>query len=451
MSHFSVLVITKKHPLDDDHKELAEALVPFHEFECTGRNDEHICELNVTEDTRNDYEGGKRTYLVDPDGNRHDPYAEEFYREPTKEESDGRYSFSSDVGCLWGFTNTTRNKVRFVPDGWAEKDFPHPEVMTFAEYCRWADIDTVPADGEIDSEDKHKFHFAMLNDKGEVLKIIKRTNVDKWKFVSSDGKCVGTSKGKLLPKDVVDKRTEVSEGEYRVTYHLVNQDGAELKRICIGGSQWDWWTIGGRYTNKFVSKDGVHSDSIQCEDLDMDEMLRRNKADNETVWHEAEKEYHRFPSIANGKILSFEEHLFHFYKLYDEITASPPLVDGRPLPFYEYASQVNKEYDEFMEQSKNQGDLVADYTSKDRICTFPFEMIYGIGRKCPTKELLVAGTVALSCFAFVKDGEWHERGDMGWFACVSDKKESDAWQAEVDAMIAALEPDDWITCVDCHI
>jgi hypothetical protein len=389
-------------------------------------------------------------YLVNPDGFKYDPYAGEFYREPTEEELDSKYDIN-EKRCLWGYTEATRNKIRFVPDGWVEKDFPYPEVMTFAEYCEYVEINTVLLGGEIDPEGKHKFHFAMLDDKGEVIKVIKRTNIDKWKFVSSDGKCVGTSKGELLPGNIVDKRTEVSEGVYQATYHLVNGDGAELKRIRIGGSRWDWWSIGGRYADKFVSKDGLSGDFVQCNDLDKDEMLRRNKAHNEEIWHAAEQEYQRFPSIANGIILSFEEHLAHFDRLYNEITVLPPIVDGKPLPFHEYASQVNKEYDAFMEQSKDQGNLVADYTSKDRICTFPFEMVYGIGRKSLTKELYVADTHWLTCFAYIRNGEWHERGDMGWFAYVSDEKEANAWQAEVEAMIASLEPDDWITCVDCHI
>jgi hypothetical protein len=46
MSHFTVLVI-------GDNPE--EQLAPYHEFECTGLDDEHIIEIDITEDTKEDY------------------------------------------------------------------------------------------------------------------------------------------------------------------------------------------------------------------------------------------------------------------------------------------------------------------------------------------------------------------------------------------------------------
>lgn len=34
---------------------------------------------------------------------------------------------------------------------------------------------------------------------------------------------------------------------------------------------------------------------------------------------------------------------------------------------------------------------------------------------------------AIATFAVVKDGEWHERGNIGWFGMVSDEKNKDDW------------------------
>lgn len=36
------------------------------------------------------------------------------------------------------------------------------------------------------------------------------------------------------------------------------------------------------------------------------------------------------------------------------------------------------------------------------------------------------------------DGYWHERGEMGWFACVSNEKDKDAWDEEVKTYIKHL-------------
>lgn len=55
-------------------------------------------------------------------------------------------------------------------------------------------------------------------------------------------------------------------------------------------------------------------------------------------------------------------------------------------------------------------------------------------------------------FAFLgTDGEWHERGRMGWFGMVSDEQESDTWDAKLKELIEAVEADDWLVVVDVHI
>ena len=54
-------------------------------------------------------------------------------------------------------------------------------------------------------------------------------------------------------------------------------------------------------------------------------------------------------------------------------------------------------------------------------------------------------------FAFVKEGKWYERGEMGWWACVSDEKPMDEWEAEFRRMLITLSEDTLLTLVDCHI
>jgi hypothetical protein len=65
----------------------------------------------------------------------------------------------------------------------------------------------------------------------------------------------------------------------------------------------------------------------------------------------------------------------------------------------------------------------------------------------PVKEL----QAPLSCFALVTpDGEWHERGEMGWFGMVANEKEQDDWEREV-ADILQKHQEDILVGVDCHI
>lgn len=54
-------------------------------------------------------------------------------------------------------------------------------------------------------------------------------------------------------------------------------------------------------------------------------------------------------------------------------------------------------------------------------------------------------------FAIVKEGEWYERGEMGWWALVANEKEKDKWEEEVKALLKDLPADTLLTVVDCHI
>ena len=55
-------------------------------------------------------------------------------------------------------------------------------------------------------------------------------------------------------------------------------------------------------------------------------------------------------------------------------------------------------------------------------------------------------------FAFVTPiGEWHERGEMGWWACVSNGKNIEDWKSEFKEFLDNLDEDTIVTVVDCHI
>lgn len=55
-------------------------------------------------------------------------------------------------------------------------------------------------------------------------------------------------------------------------------------------------------------------------------------------------------------------------------------------------------------------------------------------------------------FAFIMpNGIWHEKGEMGWFAMVSNRKEQDNWEEEFKKAIERLGDDVLVTLVDCHI
>ena len=55
-------------------------------------------------------------------------------------------------------------------------------------------------------------------------------------------------------------------------------------------------------------------------------------------------------------------------------------------------------------------------------------------------------------FCFVdEDGEWYEKGEMGWFAITTNEMAEDTWRATFEEYINTVEDDCLVTVVDFHI
>lgn len=54
-------------------------------------------------------------------------------------------------------------------------------------------------------------------------------------------------------------------------------------------------------------------------------------------------------------------------------------------------------------------------------------------------------------FAVVKDGQWYQKGQMGWFGMSTDNISDEEWDARVLELIKDLPDDTMLTVVDCHI
>ena len=68
-----------------------------------------------------------------------------------------------------------------------------------------------------------------------------------------------------------------------------------------------------------------------------------------------------------------------------------------------------------------------------------------------TKESYIENNKKFSTFAVIKDGKWYEKGEMGWWACVSNEKESSNWGKEFDSLLKSLPEETLLSVYDCHV
>ena len=89
---------------------------------------------------------------------------------------------------------------------------------------------------------------------------------------------------------------------------------------------------------------------------------------------------------------------------------------------------------------------------------------YKVGGRWPGHLPLTGGRVADTAlwgdvdaarltptFAILLNGEWIEKGKMGWWAMVSDEKSDDEWAETFHRVAATIDPAQRVTIVDAHI
>lgn len=54
-------------------------------------------------------------------------------------------------------------------------------------------------------------------------------------------------------------------------------------------------------------------------------------------------------------------------------------------------------------------------------------------------------------YSFLQDGDWHSKGDMGWWGISSNDKKPDAWRQMLADYIDSIPDDHLIVGIDCHI
>jgi hypothetical protein len=173
MSHFTVLVMG-----ENPEKQLA----PYHEFECTGYDDEYVQDIDKTDELRQDYEKHTETRLRAADGSLHSFFddAGNWRPEFSQAETD---ALLGNLGC----------RKQFVPPGYEVVEVPTKDVESFAQFIEgWSGQKVVAFGEQPDTDGEHKYGYVLTDAAGEVVKVIDRTNPNKkWDWHQLGGRWTG--------------------------------------------------------------------------------------------------------------------------------------------------------------------------------------------------------------------------------------------------------------------
>jgi hypothetical protein len=384
MTHFPVMVFGENPK---------QQLAPFHEFECTGINNEYIQDIDETERFQKEYTEDTKTRYKGPDGTLYQSSDNLFYRDPTPEESSKLGSIPGSGWCGpigksytsrdWGDGKGYRVKIHDIPEEYQEVKVPWSDYGTFLEYVDYqTERDHIKEGETLDLEGKHKYGYIIVNTQNEVVKVINRTNPNaKWDWYQIGGRWAG----------------------YFQTYS---------GRVDLTGNP------GLMGANRNYGKPG-YADQARLEEIDFDGMIRTARQKAKDYWEKAHK---------------YTED-FHFEDNFQQLTKELGFKEGKKK-FWDqpFIKAVNKSLGEGEEHFWGPGwpeikeldcplDEYLDKTQYDQILTY----------------------------SYVKDKQWVSKGDMGWWGVSHDKIETSEWQAQFMKHLRLLPGDTLVTLVDCHI
>lgn len=214
-------------------------------------------------------------------------------------------------------------------------------------------------------------------------------------------------------------------------------------RLTNPNKKWDWWSLGGRWKGMLLVKPGTVGlegksgafgndsmreggvDACQVKDLDIERM-------QEDAASKAAVAYDKVHAVIAGRpVRTWEE----IREQHEDISTAREEFWGQPV---------------MKDLSASKDDTVRWAAATSRSTRSGLDGIESY--LCSRDEYIQkARNGAFSTFAVVKDGQWYQRGSMGWFGVVVDEKDGDEWNRQFSELVRGLSPETWVAVVDCHI
>ena len=178
-------------------------------------------------------------------------------------------------------------------------------------------------------------------------------------------------------------------------------------------SKWDWYSIGGRWSGSLKLKDGATGTAGEGSTF--------TRCD---------------PKLEKERLERLETH-----------TDQARIKDIDFSPDMDEYNKAKRFWELYVE-----GEKVKTKADKDLIDFVMYKKEY-YTKRYKNKEEYAKLQSEFSTFAVLKDGVWHEKGEMGWFGCSSATPEEESkWdKSYFDTFLKDLPPETLITVVDCHI
>lgn len=199
-------------------------------------------------------------------------------------------------------------------------------------------------------------------------------------------------------------------------------------------SKWDYYTLGGNWNDYLKLKPGKKG------------ITRKSR-----IFGDIPGTYHAFKKDIDLNAM-YAEAAEAGRKHYQEVLAAC----GGVIPKLEISAPdrrtglpTNSDYKTLWEEYFNQESVKL---FKEKVSNHPFGPELD-DYQCTEEEYVQdSENAAISTFAYLLNGTWHQRGEAGWFASVGNITMSQVeWNKHMREMVDALPDDTLISIYDCHI
>lgn len=200
-------------------------------------------------------------------------------------------------------------------------------------------------------------------------------------------------------------------------------DDNKVIRYTNPNKCWDWWVVGGRWSNMLITKKGEHTNSCLIGDLDLDGKVK-------ALQKEANELYDRFEQLLGDAPKQWRS----WQEIYNDTT-----IEGMDTKREAYHSQESIQ----TLSANDKGHLFHPFgISKDDFL---------VDRETYVKQYSASPfrcyNMLIAAEAHTENKGWYG-GSMGWFGCGT---QEDNWDQQFQDLLRSQPKDHYITIVDCHI
>lgn len=181
-------------------------------------------------------------------------------------------------------------------------------------------------------------------------------------------------------------------------------------------SKWDWWTIGGRWPEMLILKDGARANQAKKSQIDFQAMRDENLRKDQALWQKmlTATAGTTPPEESFGQLsdrLGDRDQAMRIWEANDWVQATRKIT-------------VFSAYETFHMHAEN-----------------PEQSYFDEANAWPAPRVRAA----------VKDSQWHQYARAGWFGVFTDEMPVPEWDATVKRLIDEADDNETFTIIDCHI